>query len=251
MRISAFFALFLVGCSGISVPEEFSYQEIKTEKFTLASWQKSSKAGDSLNIYIEGDGAAFTRFGTPSSNPTPKGTLVRELAFGDKAPEVIYIARPCQFVTDGVCSEKYWTTARFSPEVISSFCTALKQIGENRSLTLIGYSGGAMIAGLAALNCPELKVRKVITVAGNLDHKSWTTFHGDTPLHESLNLADSKEAFADIPQHHFIGEDDDIIPPFLTLNVSPDKQNITVVKGAGHASGWQKAFPQIYKELPF
>lgn len=250
MRISAVFTLlFLTGCSGITPPQDFVYQEIKTPYFTLASWQKTSKISDSQRIYIEGDGNAFTSSGIPSSNPTPKGTLLREIAFSDPASEVIYLARPCQFIKDASCRKEYWTTGRFAPEVISSYCSALQELsGNKKSLTLIGYSGGAMIAGLAAVKCPALNIRKVITIAGNLDHREWTSFHGDTPLVHSLNLADFRNDFSRLPQHHFIGEKDDIIPPMLSKKAITDQSTITVISKADHASGWHKSFPAIHNE---
>ncbi|MDD7312777.1 MAG: alpha/beta hydrolase, partial [bacterium] len=64
----------------------------------MASWQKITHPTAPYKIYIEGDGHAFNAHGQPTGNPTPKGTLVRELAFGDNHENVIYLARPCQYV---------------------------------------------------------------------------------------------------------------------------------------------------------
>ena len=110
----AFASLLLAGCASFSAPESFRYQEIDTEFFRLASWQKLTDAFQPVRIYIEGDGYAFNAHGRPSSNPTPRETDFRALAFGDPHANVVYLARPCQYVEDSRCNRSYWSTARFS-----------------------------------------------------------------------------------------------------------------------------------------
>ena len=84
--------LFLVGCTTIKVPADFVYKEVETRDFILASWQKVTNPAAPYKIYIEGDGYAFNARGKATQDPTPRGTLVRELAFGDNSPNVIYRA---------------------------------------------------------------------------------------------------------------------------------------------------------------
>ena len=127
--ITILFLVWVAGCAHtLSVPAEFVYAEIKTSAFTLASWQKITDKNAPYKIYIEGDGHAFNSHGRPTNNPIPKGTLVRELAFGDNSPNVVYLARPCQYVKSDICAQRHWTTARFAPEVINSEYEAVKQI---------------------------------------------------------------------------------------------------------------------------
>ena len=90
--------LFLVGCTTIKVPADFVYKEVETRDFILASWQKVTNPAAPYKIYIEGDGYAFNARGKATQDPTPRGTLVRELAFGDNSPNIIYLARPCQYI---------------------------------------------------------------------------------------------------------------------------------------------------------
>ena len=239
---------FLFGCSNITPPEEFMYKEIDTPYFTIASWQKERIPNNSFRIYIEGDGNSFNSFGLPSSDPTPKGTLLRRIAFSDNSPNVIYLARPCQFIKDPLCKQEYWSISRFAPEVIVSYCSALEKLSGGKPTTLIGYSGGGMIAGLISVKCSDLNIVKVVTVAGNLDHKAWTQFHGDTPLINSLNLADYQDKFSKVPQHHFIAQEDQVIPLNLAIKAIREPNNITIIKGADHSSGWEKAFSSIHKE---
>lgn len=114
-------------------------------------------------------------------------------------------------------------------------------------MTLIGFSGGAQIAGLLSIKYPDLKIKKVITIAGNLDHKSWTDYHNLPPLDGSLNLADYKEKFGAIEQIHYVGEKDKVIPLNLTQKFV-SKNKILIIKNATHNQGWEKAYPLIYQQ---
>lgn len=238
--------LLLTGCTTIQVPNEFTYKEIPTSEFTIASWQKITDSSAPYKIYIEGDGYAFNARGQISSDPTPRGTLLREIAFGDKNPNVIYLARPCQYIKSEKCEKKYWSTARFSPEVIDAEYQAIQSITRDKQITLIGFSGGAQVAGLLAVTKKDLKIKKIITIAGNLNHKQWTTYHHLPPLTDSLNLQDYKEDFSKIPQIHYVGSEDKIIPPILQKTiVSPS--SLIVIKGATHNRNWQKTYKDIQK----
>lgn len=239
--------LLLCGCNSVHVPETFTYKEIQTEKFTLASWQKITDANAPVKIYIEGDGASFNGLGRPTSDPTPRGTLLREIAFGDNSPNVVYLARPCQFVHDSQCLQKYWTTARFSKEVIDSEKFAVLGVAQENEVILIGFSGGAQVAGLIAVTTPELHIKKMITIAGNLDHKAWTEYHHVMPLQDSLNLADYKEAYLALPQEHFVGNKDTVMPPVLVEDFAGD-ENVREVPSAEHDKGWERIYPLIQME---
>lgn len=237
----------LSACQSVRVPADFVYHEIKTSTFTIASWQKVTNPDAGYRVYIEGDGAAFNANGLPSNNPTPHGVFMRDICFKDDAPNVVYLARPCQYVKDDYCNVAYWTTKRFAPEVVEAEYAAVEQITKGEPVTLIGFSGGAQIAGLITVLHPKLNVQKVITIAGNLDHKAWTDYHKLPALDGSLNLKDYKKAFAQIPQKHFVGEKDKVIPPVLTEKfVAGDK--IVVVKGASHAKGWDEIYQEVYEQ---
>ena len=71
------------------MPADFVYKEVETRNFTLASRQKVTNPAAPYKIYIEGDGYAFN---------------AREPAFDDDSPNVIYLARPCQYIKSGICS---------------------------------------------------------------------------------------------------------------------------------------------------
>lgn len=199
-------------------------------------------------IYIEGDGYAFDRHGKPTQDPTPKGTLVRELAFGDNSPNVIYLARPCQYVKSPICSKRHWTTARFAPEIINAEYETIKQIAGNHPVILIGFSGGAQIAGLVATAKPGLNVKKIITIAGNLDHLSWTQYHNLPPLNESMDLESYRKQFAEVPQVHYVSSDDKVIPPVLVREFVGNDDLVVEVDRANHNEDWESIYNKVWSE---
>lgn len=236
------------GCSTFSFPSSFTYQEIPTQTFTIASWSKLTDSQQPVRIYIEGDGYAYNAHGNPSYDPTPRNDLVRRVALGDPEPNVIYLARPCQYVKSTRCQPLYWTTARFSKEVIEAERSAIQALTVSQNLILIGYSGGAQVAGLLAVTEPRLPVKKVITIAGNLDHPAWTQMHRLIALKDSLSLTHYRNEFAQLPQVHFVGsEDKNIVPTLVKCFVD---KNVTVIEvnEANHNKGWDKVFDAIWNQ---
>ena len=226
-------ALFgLTACASVTLePYSFTYIPVQTDEFEIATWQDLANASAPVHIYIEGDGYAFNRHGQPTSNPTPRKNLVRNLAARDKNTNVVYVARPCQYIKSPNCDVSDWTDARFSEAVIDSMYTAIKTIAKNRPIILIGYSGGAMVSGLIIQKHPELNVQKWITVAGVLNHKDWTEYFGDAPLTGSLNL----NKLPQVSQVHYIADGDIVVPNELTRRWAK-ASDIVVVKNAKHDS---------------
>lgn len=245
-----FAALFfmLCACKSIEIPPQYTYDEIQTSTFKIAVWKKITDPSMPYKIYIEGDGSAFTPSGRVSSDPTPNGTLVRKLAFGDPHLNVIYMARACQYVQDRACKPVYWSTARFSPETIQAAYETIQKIAADKPLTLVGFSGGAQIAGLIAVKYPDLDIRKLVTVAGNLDVRAWTDHHKLPPLDLSDDLRNYAAAYARFPQVHYIGLKDDNIVASISENFVANPQTLKKIKSASHARGWESAFQQIQAE---
>ena len=238
----------LSGCKGIVIPDEFVYKEIETNTFKLASWQKVTNPKAKFKVYIEGDGASFDAYGRPTNNPTPRGKLLREIAFNDYNENVIYLARPCQFVEDEMCSQRHWTTARFAPEVINATFEAVKNIVKNNEVVLIGFSGGAQVAGLVSVAKNGLNVSKLITIGGNLDHLAWTQYHKIPSLSESMSLTDYRKKYLMIPQVHYVGDEDVVIVPKLVYDFVGNRDLVRVVEGAKHNSGFEEIYPFIWQE---
>lgn len=232
--------MFLTGGCAYTPPSNYARRVVETPEFNLMSWQKLEQPGAEITFYIEGDGHAFNANGFASKDPTPGQTTMRKIAFRDLDSNVVYLARPCQFVSSPRCEKKYWTTGRFAPEVIAAEASAIRKImqaNRSSSAVLVGYSGGAMVAGLIAVRNPDMHIRKIITVAGLLEHKNWTAYHKVPPLKDSLDLSDYQEAFAKIPQQHFLGAKDKIIVRDL-MPVSDKK--LIVFENASHSEGWDE-----------
>lgn len=93
-----------------------------------------------------------------------------------------------------------------------------------------------------------MKVEKIITIAGNLDHERWTEYHHLPSLTASLALKGYQEAFMGFDQVHFVGQKDSNIPPFLVRSFVGDRYPVFEIKGATHSRGWEKSFSQIWNE---
>ena len=222
--------LLLCGCHSVQVPDSFTYKEIETDTYKLASWQKITNKTEPVRIYIEGDGYAFNHLGYPTTNPTPQGTFLREIAFNDPNPNVVYLSRVCQYVDDKRCTQKDWTTGRFSQEIVDATGQAIKEISGKQPTILIGYSGGALLSGLVIEQNPKLPVKKWITIAGVLNHASWTNYFDDAPLVDSVDL----EKMPKVEQIHFVGEKDKTVP----LELAKKWSEVQVIQNATHDSGW-------------
>lgn len=263
--------LFLSGCA--SVPSAqlrvdnadnladqkgWQAQRIQTRTFDLISYVPAQiNQNTSLTIYIEGDGFAWRTRTTPSSNPTPNNPKGLMLALEHGENNIAYLARPCQFVGDYSrgCHEDYWINKRFSEEVIVASNEAVsnlkKQFGASQ-IQLVGYSGGGAIAAL--LTARRTDVVRLITVAGNLDHKAWASLHKITPLTGSLNPADYRERIHHVEQVHFVGEKDQVIPKSLTRNFVTyfsTNKNVRVIEvpDQTHHCCWEAKWPTLIQAL--
>ncbi len=212
-----------------------------------------------LTVYIEGDGLAWLSRTQISSDPTPRHPTALELATADPAPLVLYLGRPCQYVTTletRGCGSAYWTSHRFAPEVIASINRAIDQamarVGATR-VVLIGYSGGGVAAALAAARRND--VAAWVTVAAPIDHNAWTKWHGVSPLTGSLDPLDDVQSLARLPQLHFVGDADDVVPNaivqgFLTKEGLDRDKLIVVVPGADHYCCWAQRWPTLRPLIP-
>lgn len=219
---------------------------IPTKDFTLTAYRRLAKPGDDLTVYIEGDGAAWLSRTRLSDDPTPKTPMVLKLADMDGAANVAYLARPGQYTghRPPLCSCLYWSDKRFSREVVDGVNEAIDRLlAEARSerINLIGYSGGAAIAVLIAARRSDVLTLR--TVAGNLDTEAVNRHHGVSPLDGSYNPIDAAEKLRYLPQRHFAGSKDTVVPfsivqSFLKRLGDQDRCRITIVEGATHSEGW-------------
>jgi hypothetical protein len=222
--------------------------------FPLAGYVRIRQPGKPLWVFIAGDGFAWVTPTMPSRNPTPINPVALRLAAADPAGNVIYLARPGQYVSQEV-PNKYWLDARFSQDVVTAMLevihTHLSRAG-TKSLYLVGYSGGGAIATLMAeslVSNTSYKVLGLITVAGNLDTTFWTNSRNLSPLTESLNPADHANALASVPQLHLTGSRDKDVPTSVLssfLNKMGDTHCVTIMTlPLPHAGPWATVWQKV------
>ncbi len=238
----------------IAAKGHLTRRDIPASPFILASWQRITDPAAPVNVYIEGDGLAWLSRSSPSLNPTPKHPTALSLAALDPAANVVYIARPCQYSEIGApgnaCPDIYWRGQRFAPEVVQSYITALNGIATQSSggFNLIGYSGGANIAGLVAARRSD--VLSLRTVAGNIDNDAFTNLHNVSAMPGSLNMAYEAQKLAALPQMHFIGAQDENVPEAIfTSYVSKAGPSSCIhskiLPGGSHTEGWEAQWPVL------
>ena len=245
----------ILGCATIDIAGKagFTKEYIKAGDFTLLSYQRFNKLSGTINIYIEGDGRAWEAKHRLSDDPTPSNPVALKLAALDPADNVVYIARPGQYSPTGIpeCNSKYWSGYRFAPEVINSFNIAidiLKEKSRAKYVKLIGYSGGGAIAVLVASKRSD--VNALVTVAGNLNPKAFCAYHQISELDGSMDPMDVAQKLAYIPQRHFVGSRDKVVPlaiaeSFVKMEGDKDYECITVVDDVSHNNGWQKHWKEL------
>lgn len=234
----------------------FSEVNISTSTFNLFSLQNEQNncKNKNLNVYIEGDGLSWINKKTISTNPTPINLLSIKLMNEDKNSCKVYLARPCQFTSSFSCENKYWTSHRFSEEIIKSYEESLmylKNKYNNKEFTLIGYSGGGAVALLLASRAKEVK--RVITIAGNLDTNKWTSLHKVTALEYSLNPSDYVNKLENIEQFHLIGKKDKVVPEDIFLSYFSKFKKKDKIKylyvDSDHSCCWQVPYKTFLDEL--
>lgn len=273
LNIKSFLALPLVAllasCSSLEqVKEDAAHRfaepawmkerQIAASPFLLTAFERVHEKDALANIYIEGDGKAWVSRRTISLDPTPSEPIALELASKDLSDNVIYLARPCQFSKmldkEKRCDSFYWTGGRFAPEVIAAYDKALDDIKYRygvRGFNLIGYSGGASVAALVAARRDD--VYSLRSVAGNLDHVAHSQIHNVSLLDGSLNPPDFAARLKQIPQRHFIGGQDEIVPwgVFHSYTKKIGKSNCisySFIQEAEHDDGWVNIWPELMAE---
>lgn len=251
--------LLLAGCAGHNLRENatsfaasrgFVPVLFDTGKFTVFALFKKGTF-PVLHTYIEGDGHAWINRTTPSKDPTPHNPVALYLATNDPAPaSVLYLARPCQYFMNAQCHRQYWTNARMSEAVIASLNEAITQAKELAAATkvcLVGFSGGGGCAPLIATRRND--VIFLGSVAGNLNVGAWTSRHNLSPLDKSLEPLQAAPLLHGIPQRHYAGKDDNVIPPELSQSFCKATGQIdacTTIPAITHGGAWQKVWDYSY-----
>lgn len=225
-----------------------SPQAIPTAHYTIATWSRIIDRRAPVSVYIEGDGEVYTASGDPTGDPTPRKALGLYLATLDPSPNVVYIARACQFIHSD-CQPDDWTTRRFSEPMIVAVDQAIGHlVRPDQAINLVGYSGGAALAVVIAAR--RHGVISLRTVAGNLDPVGVNRLHGAS---ENLVVPDILATARRLPpllsQVHYVGRTDKIVPPMIaeTYAKAVGHQACLRIRSvdANHKDGWVEAWPKL------
>lgn len=223
--------------------------------FDVTTYMSSAPRHNIGRVYIEGDGLAWISRTQPSLNPTPIDPYALRLASVDQNNvDVVYFARPCQYSgwrKAGLCPMRYWTTHRYAPDVVQAYTHLLEQLKRQRGwsgVELVGYSGGGTLALLLARGRED--ILSVRTVAGNLDIDAHSRWHNVDLMPYSLNPANYTHQLSHIPQRHFNGGDDIIVPLPIAQSYAtkmPDASCLKVeqLENLSHGKGWVERWPGL------
>jgi len=241
----------IVDSDYVGKSNNFTKRLVKGGDFWLTTYQRINNKNLPYVFYIEGDGLAFNSRYSISDNPTPTRPMLLKLAALDDRPNVVYVARPCQY-TDVKLNPKcnnqsYWTDSRMSNDVVLSINEVIEALNNSRPFSLVGFSGGGGIAVLIAAR--NKNVKDIITLSGNLDHVSFNRHHNAKPMLASLNPIDYAAKISKIPQLHVSGGDDKVVPPFIADKYVKASNSIcvhqTIFNTAKHQKGWEELWKYI------
>lgn len=249
--------LMLAGCAGdrfataegIAAPAGLRFQPVEIgQGERLAGWRRVRDPAQPLQVYIEGDGLAWVSRTRPSGDPTPRHPLGLTLAAADPAANVVYLARPCMYQpTPNAprCADPVrWTDDRFDEASVTLLNAALDRMKATpgQPVNLIGYSGGAALA--VALAARRGDVASLRTVAGNLDPAGINRLHNVSPQPSALDIAGLAPRLSRLPQAHFTGTRDEIVPPVIAERFAARVGGCATVVPvqAGHENGWAEAW---------
>lgn len=234
----------------LAAANKFEQKLVESGDFVVTTYQRINDKNLPYVFYLEGDGRAFIGRYNISDNPTPGRPMLLKLAILDDRPNVVYIARPCQYTPleqSPKCQQVYWTDKRMAEEIITSVNGAIEAISKEKDVSLVGFSGGGGVAVLIAAR--NKHVKNIITIAGNLDHIAFNKHHNATPMTGSLNPIDYAEQISHIPQLHLSGGKDKRVPSFIAISYVAKSAAKNVLQktiiNAEHMKGWEEVWPKL------
>ena len=260
--------LMLAGLQGCASPDTHATEgrlvstsllreDVAVGNFTLTTYSRIRDSNAPVTIYIEGDIQGWWPPVDPGANPMPDDGLGLRLANIDPSPNVVYIARPCQFTSgEPACDSEAWSHGRYAAQIVESMNRAVDHFAvpfTHPHINLVGYSGGAAIAAIIASRRKDIDSLR--SIAGNLDPGGANRIHG---VNDNVDFVDPMliaKRLALIPQEHFVGEKDTIVPPFLAANfIATEGQSycvkLTPIPGATHTTGWEQVWREHAASIP-
>jgi len=232
-------------------------RNFRAQNMDFKLWERMHERYKPANVYFEGDGYPVYLSRTVSQEPSPENPVGLHLASRDNATNLVYIGRPCHYKESpkpSECDTKYWSNRRFSPEVMAAYNEMLDEIKARYNITefnIIGYAGGANIAAVVAAQRDD--VVSLRTVAGALNPDLVYASKPPQPLDaDSVKANVIAPELAKMPQHHFVGAGDEIVPAsvyhsYRAAMGESDCVHYTFVPDADHQRGWVEKWPELLK----
>ena len=205
--------------SASRIATEGDFSPVQLPDWRLRGFAKRLSAASTVRqvtIYLESDGAPWRMPDEPPHDPTPQRPMVLRMAIDDAADAVAYLGRPCQYLAPeqlARCDPALWMRGRFGEDAVAAIDTAVTRIKSRygaSGVNLVGYSGGGAMAALVAARRRD--VGCLVTIAAPLDTDAWTAAINVSSLSYSLNPADAAHKLASLPQTHFRGGNDRLVP---------------------------------------
>jgi hypothetical protein len=221
-----------------ALPKTLAKPITKRSHFNHTVEEKLVDTQSTLTVFIEGDGRPWLNNTAIAKDPTPHALLAYAL-FREINTNSIYLGRPCYFQTvDSRCDFRYWTSHRYSHDVIDSMIAVVNEYLQKNhysSVTLVGYSGGGVIATMMAcgINAKTL----LYTLSANLSVNDWTQLHHYAALEGSQDPYLHFEPCNLVAAKHFVGSADDNVPSYITEKFTQKfGHDLVLVESADHAN---------------
>ena len=233
----------------LALENGFERDMLQGGDFVITIYKKITNKDLPIVFYIEGDGNIVTG-SFVSLDPTPIKPMFIRMAFADPRPNVVYLARPCQYTPmaqNPICNSSFWTDARLSEPVIQSLNAVINSITKGKKFDLVGFSGGGSAAVLIGARNPG--TRSILTIAGNLNLALFTKYHSSEPMSKSLDPFNYTDLVANIPQVHISGSNDEVIPSYIVQNfvnkINTGYAKHIIIPNFAHNSDWSSKCLEI------
>ena len=261
-----FVSVIFVGCSinrfqnleRIAHTHDFRSLNVRTRQFDLPVLVNEKLFNktifpDTAFIFLEGDGQPYKSESIINTNPTTRNPLSLKL-MAKTDFFALYVNRPCYGLRELSlnCSEDYWTSARYSQEILDSLNQGLDILKDTYKLNrfiLVGHSGGGTLAFLLAAKRTD--ILSLVTIAPNLDHRAWSEFYGYPVLEDSLNPINFMPISVQYKITVLIGEKDRSVSKNLVYDALKNQKDAEIFRFAEHShqKGWEDNWLAILKAL--
>lgn len=224
----------------------FNASATPTHLHPLTLWRKGREKLPVI-VVVESDGLAYLDYNTPSPDPTPNDPygfwLAMYLASALPSYDVVYAARPCQFLDEKElpkCRPGLWLNDRFGAEAQALVSAAIPAELAPRRKIYVGVSGGGVIAAHLALNAKDADM--LIGVAAPMSLNDWAEHHNVRTFADADDPAAHAKELKRIPTASFAGKNDTVVPAaFASTKYNP----VFVLPNATHANAAKMAAPRV------